>query len=412
MSSDHTTATASGYRAGMFAIAGRGKRTVAAALLLTLAACSPAPDTPTNAAAAAVPAKASVVAQVATEERVLNFSNWTDYMPPGLLEDFERETGIKVNYRTYGSNEDLQKLVSMKAASDDLVVPSLNYGKTQAERGYYQPLDKALLPNYKNLDPEFLKRMARSDPGNLYFVPWAWGHTTLFANKTQIRKALGDLAYPENELDLVFNPAYTHRLKACGIAYVDSPSEIVPMAMHYLGLNPYSQNVADYQKAFEMLQTVRADIGVFNANIINVLSAGKTCVAIGWSGDINSAIATLKQAGNQDELAGLLPKRGTLMFVDGLVIPVAAKHPRNAHAFIDFYLRAKNSARMSNEIGYPNGNLEALAFVKPEIKRNPMIFPPDKFFSVLVPSDGYSDKTRWVMMENYVAFAFRIKASK
>ncbi len=409
---DHTATAQGCYTTGKCAAVRWGQRGVAAAMLLVLAACSPDSTPSASAAASATAAQARVAAQAAPEEPVLNFSNWTDYMPPGLLEDFERETGIKVNYRTYGSNEDLQKLVSIKAGSDDLVVPSLNYGKTQAQRGYYQPLDKTLLTNYKNLDPAFLKMMARSDPDNRYFVPWAWGHTTVFANKTRIRKALGDLAYPENELDLVFNPTYTQRLKSCGIAYVDSPSEIVPMAMHYLGLNPYAQDVAEYQKAFELLKTVRADIGVFKADIISVLSAGKTCVGIGWSGDIEASIIALKKAGSQDELAGLLPKGGTLMFVDGLVIPVAAKHPKNAHAFIDFYLRAQNAARMSNDIGYPNGNQEALAFVKPGIKNNPLIFPPSEFLSVLVPSDGYSDKTRWAIMENYVSFAFRIKAGK
>ena len=380
---------------------------------LALAACSPGQDAAGSASAdQATPAAAVVVAQAAPEEPVLNFSNWTDYMPEGLLEDFQRETGIKVNYRTYGSNEQLQKLVALKADSDDLVVPSLNYGKTQAVAGYYQPLNKALLPNYKNLDPAFMATMARSDPGNRYFVPWAWGHTTLFANKTQISKALGDLAYPANELDLVFNPTYTQRLKSCGIAYVDSPSEIVPLAMHYLGLNPYSQDVAEYQKAFALLKTVRADIGVFKADILSVLSAGKVCVGIGWSGDIDSAIDTLKKAGSKDELMGLLPKGGTLMFVDGLVVPVGAKHPKNAHAFIDFYLRAQHSARMPNEMAYPNGNREALALVKPEIKNNPLIYPPPEFFSALVPSDGYSDKVRWAMMENYVSFAFRIDTKK
>jgi putrescine transport system substrate-binding protein len=393
--------------------AGLCRRLLLGLLVLILAACSPAPDSsPAAAVNLAKGGSASTVAQTAAEELVLNFSNWSDYMPEGMLKDFERETGIKVNYRNYGSSEDLQKLVSLKSDSDDLVVPSLSYGKTQLARGYYQPLKKTLLPNLKNLSPTLVKNMERSDPGNRHFVPWAWGYTTLFVNKTRVAKSLGDLAYPDNEFDLVFNPTYTARLKSCGIAYVDSPSEIVPLAMHHLGLNPYAEDITAYAQAIEMLKGVRKDIAVFSDKMIDVLAQDKTCVGIAWSGDIQGAIAALKEAGNRDTLLGVLPSAGTLMFVDALAIPVNAKHPRNAHAFIDFYLRAKNAARMPNEIGYPNGNEASLAFVQDDIKNNPAVFPPPEFFSKLVPSDGHSDKIRWTMMQGYVSFAFRLETGK
>jgi putrescine transport system substrate-binding protein len=343
-----------------------------------------------------------------TEEAVLNFSNWFEYMPENMLKDFERETGIKVNYRNYASNEELESKVKLKSDSDDLVVPSLNYGKTQATLGYYQPLNKQWLPNYKNLDASFLKTMAPSDPGNRYFVPWAWGHTTVFANKTRVTKALGDLAYPRNELDLVFNPTYTNRLKSCGIAYIDSPSEIIPMAMIYLGIEPYTQDTANYKKAKDMLKLVRKDIREFSSNINDVIAKDKVCVAIAWSGSIGSSIAALRKAGNKDELVGLLPDSGTMMFVDSLAIPVNAKHPQNAHAFINFYLKAQNSARMSNDRQYPNGNLAATEFVNANIKKDPLIFPPSAFFSKLVPSNSYSSNARWAMMQEYISFAFQI----
>jgi putrescine transport system substrate-binding protein len=382
-------------------------------LTVSVAACSPSPsDSSQKAASSSAPSEAIAVAPVASakaEEAVLNFSNWIDYIPETMLKDFETETGIKVNYRTYATNEVLENQVRSKTDSDDLVVPSLNYGKTQASQGYYQALNKQLLPNYKNLDPKFMKSMELSDPGNKYFVPWAWGHTTVFVNKTQVTKALAGLPYPEKELDLVFNPAYTSRLKSCGIAYLDSPSEIIPLAMHYLGIPPYSQNVDDFKKASAMLKSIRKDIGTFSPKMIDVMSSNKTCVAIAWSGDINTSIAALKKSGNKDELVGLLPKQGTLMFIDGLVIPVNAKHPKNAHAFIDFYLKAKNSARMSNETSYPNGNSAALEFINADIKANPMIFPPQEFFSKLVPTDGYSNNARWAMMQEYIAFAFKIE---
>ncbi|WP_168708592.1 extracellular solute-binding protein [Hydrogenophaga sp. PAMC20947] len=382
--------------------------------LLLAAACSPAPDSaaPQTTQASAPSPAATEVAQATDEEPVLNFRNWTDYMPEGMLADFERETGIKVIYHTYGTNEELEKLMAFKADSEDLVVPSLNYGGAQATLGFYQPLNKALLSNYKNLDPVFLQSMETADPDNRFFVPWAWGHTTLFVNKTRVSKALGDLAYPSNEWDLVFKPAYTQRLKSCGIAYVDAPSEIFPLALHYLGLNPHLPDEPSMVRALEMLKAVRPDIGAFSSAMLDVLSADKACVGIAWSGDIDSAITALKDAGHRDELLGALPSAGTLMFVDALVIPVNAKHPRNAHAFINFYLRAKNAARMPNEIGYPNGNTAALEFVTPEVKDNPLIFPPPEFFNRLVPTNTFSNKARWDMMQAYVDFAFKIDTQK
>jgi len=413
MSIGQTAAANTGQFPPKTSMPGFCRRMLSGALLMTLAACSPAPDSSPGAGSSPAQVESNAeVALVAAEERVLNFSNWTDYMPEGMLEDFERETGIKVNYRTYGSNEDLHKLVSLKADNDDLVVPSLSYGKTQLTRGYYQPLNKALLPNLKNLSPSFVKNMEPSDPGNRHFVPWAWGYTTLFVNKTRVLKSLGDLAYPANELDLVFNPIYTARLKSCGIAYVDSPSEIVPLAMHYLGLNPYAEDVKAYAQAIEMLKQVRNDIAVFSDKMLDVLSADRTCVGIAWSGDIQGAIAALKEAGNRETLLGVLPSAGTLMFVDALAIPVNAKHPRNAHAFIDFYLRATNSARMPNEIGYANGNEASLEFVQDNVRNNPAVFPPPEFFSKLLPSDGYSNQVRWAMMQGYVSFAFRLETGK
>jgi putrescine transport system substrate-binding protein len=358
---------------------------------------------------ASIPATSSPITRgTKPEASILNFSNWHEYMPESMLKDFERETGIKVNYRNYASNEELENKVKLKSDVDDLVVPSLNYGKTQAKLGYYQPLNKQWLPNYKNLDAEFLKTMEPSDPGNKFFVPWAWGHTTVFANKTRITKALGDLAYPRNELDLVFNPTYTAKLKSCGIAYIDSPSEIIPLAMIYMGIEPYSEDPANYKKAKELLKRVRKDIRIFSPNINEVIAKDKVCVAIAWSGSIGSSIIALKKAGNKDELAGLLPESGTMMFVDSLAIPVNAKHPQNAHAFINFYLKAQNSARMTNDRHYPNGNRAAVEYVNPVMKKDPLIFPPSEFFAKLVPSNSYASNARWAMMQEYISFAFQI----
>jgi putrescine transport system substrate-binding protein len=386
--------------------------------LCGLAACQPGttnpqPQTPEAkpAAVAAVPG-ATVAKTAQKEEPVLNISNWVDYIPESMIKDFEAETGIKINYKTYGSNETLEKQVRLKTDADDIVVPGLNYGKSHVAQGYYQALNKSLLPNYKNLAPEFMKSMEAADPGNRYFVPWAWGHTTVFINKTRVNKALAGLPYPSNELDLVFKPEYTSRLKSCGIALMDSPSEILPMAMHYLGLNPYSTNPDDYKKAADAIRPVRADVGTLSTKMLDVLTANKVCVAVAWNGDIQTAIDEIKAAGSKDDLVGALPSNGTVMFVDAMAIPVNAKHPQNAHAFIDFYLRAKNAAGMPNEIGYPNGNAAAMEHVSAEVKAKPMVFPPQEFFNKLVPVGGYTTEARWSMMQSYLSFAFKLETKK
>lgn len=360
-------------------------------------------------AAGLEPVLPSTTVALNTEEKILNFSSWPDYIPETMIQDFEKETGIKVNFTTYTGNEELESRMKTKTDIFDLVVPGINYGPSQIEKGYYQPLNKSLLPHYKNLDPEFLKSMSLSDPGNKYFVPWAWGYVTLFVNKTRVKKALGDLPFPEKEFDLVFNPTYTQRLKSCGIAYLDSPSDIIPLALHHMGLNPYSNSEEDYKKASSMLKLVRNDIGVFSSTMIDALSADTSCVGIAWSGDINTAIAEIRKNGSKDELVGLQVKQGTLLGLDGLAIPVNAKQPRNAHAFIDFYLKATNSARMPNEISFPNGNLAALEFVQPDIKSNPLIFLPPEYFAKLVPTNGFSNSARWSMMQEYVSFAHKLE---
>ncbi len=390
-------------------------------MVAVLAACTPAADSPAAAASqpapavpVATPAAAVPVATLANtkEEPVLNISNWVDYIPETMIKDFERETGIKVSYKTYGNIEELERQVRLKSDADDLVVPGLNYGKTFISQGYFRALDKSLLPNHKNLAPEFLKTMVKTDPDNRYFVPWAWGQTTVFVNKTKVIKALGDLPYPANELDLAFNPQYTSRVKACGLAYMDSPSEILPLAMHYQGLDPYSANPADYKKAANAIKPVRPHISVLSNKMLDVLTSKNVCVAIAWSGDIQTAIDQLKSEGSKDELVGALPPGGTPMFVDVLAIPVNAKHPKNAHAFINFYLNAKQAAGMPNEIGYANGNAAAMEFVDADTKVKAMVFPPQDFFAKLVPVGGFSTEARFAMMQEYVSFAFKLDIKK
>lgn len=346
------------------------------------------------------------------EEKVLNFSNWPDYIPSDLLKEFEQRTGIRVQYRLYESNEELQKKVELGTEADDLVVPGIGYAKGQLSKGLYRPLDKSQLPNLRNIDPSLFTAMGLADPGNRHFVPWAWGYNTLFVNRTQVMKALGgqkSLPYPANEWELVFNPMYTHRFRDCGIAMLESPSEVIPLALMHMGKNPYSTQESDYKDAARMLKRVRPDVRIFSNTMIKVITSGKVCVALAWSGDVRTAISSLKEQGNTDVLDGLQPTRGTTRFIDVLAIPKNARHPKNAHAFINFYLEALQGARMLNEIGYPNGNVAALPHIDASVRQSPLVFPSAEFGQRLVAPDGHTVGARWAMMHAFMSFAFNLE---
>ena len=259
------------------------------------AAEAPAPQTDAK-AAPAEPA-AAPVAEASDEEKVLNIYNWADYIPADMVANFEKETGIKVNYQTFENNEGLHAKLVAGNSGFDLVVPGAVFAKSQIEGGLLMKLDKARIPNLGNLDPAIMGKLAAVDPGNDYLVPWAWSYTSVGINKAKVAKALGPTPMPENAWDLVFNPTYTAKLKSCGIAYLDSPTEIIPPAMHYLGKNPYSNEPADHKAAGEMLAKVRPHIRMFTSTMIDDLAGGKACVALGWAGDMNIARAL---AGKQE----------------------------------------------------------------------------------------------------------------
>jgi putrescine transport system substrate-binding protein len=180
---------------------------------------------------------------------VLNIYHWPDYIAKDMVANFEKESGIKVNYQTFENNEALQAKLVAGNSGYDIVVPGAVFVKAQIDGGLLAKLDKSKIANYGNLDPDLMSKLNQVDPGNDYVVPWAWSYTTVGINKAKVAKALGSTPMPENAWDLVFNPTYTAKLKSCGIAYLDSPTEVIPPAMHYLGKNPYSNDAADHKAA-------------------------------------------------------------------------------------------------------------------------------------------------------------------
>jgi len=364
---------------------------------LALGACGKKEEAP-------APAASTPVAAAPAEEKVLNIYNWPDYIPEGMIASFEKETGIKVNYDTFETNEALNAKLVAGSTGYDIVVPGTAFSPAQVEAGFFQPLDRAKLKNYGNLDEAIMQGLAKADPGNKHLVPWAWGFTTVGINRTKVEKALGKVAMPENAWDLVFKPEYTSKLKSCGIAYLDSPTEIMPPALHYLGKDAYSNDPADHKAAADMLGKVRKDIRIFSSTMIDDIAGGKACAVVGWSGDINIAAGRAKENGSKDVIEALLPSTGGMIFFDTMAVTKDAKHPSNAHAFIDFYLRAESGASVSNELSYPTANKAAMERIKPEVAGNKTIFIDSTVAATMVPPGKFTNEGREAMANAYTAF--------
>lgn len=375
--------------------------TVSGALLL--AACgkkeeaAPAVSGPVTASSAPAPAAAA-------EEKVLNIYHWPDYIAKDMVANFEKESGIKVNYQTFENNEALQAKLVAGNSGYDIVVPGAVFAKPQIDGGLLQKIDKTKIANYGNLDPAIMGKLANIDAGNDYLVPWAWSFTTVGINKAKVTKALAGTPMPANAWELVFNPVYTAKLKSCGIAYLDSPTEVLPPAMHYLGKNAYSNDAADHKAAGEMLAKVRPHIRLFSSTMIDDLSGGKACVALGWAGDINIARGRAIENKNGNEVEALLPSTGGLIFFDNLAIPKDAKHPNNAHAFINYFLRPEVSAALTNELGYPTANKASVSQVKPEIAKDPAVFPDAANLEKMVSPASFTNAARQSMSDVFTLF--------
>ncbi len=362
---------------------------------LTLAACGKKQEAP--AAAATTP-----TAQA--EEKVLNIYNWPDYIAQDMVANFEKESGIKVNYQTFENNEALQAKLIAGNSGYDIVVPGAVFAKSQIEAGLLRPLDKAQIPNLSNLDPAIMAKLDKVDPGNGHLVPWAWSFTTVGINKAKVAKALGNTAMPENAWDLVFNPSYTSKLKSCGIAFLDSPTEVMPPALHYIGKEAYSDNAADHKAAGEMLAKVRKDVRLFSSTLIDDLAGGKACVVLGWAGDINIARSRAIENKSGAEIEALLPSTGGLLFFDNLAVPKDAKHPNNAMAFINYFLKPEVSAALTNELSYPTANKASVAQVTPEVGQNKSVFLDEAALKLAVSPSSLSNASRESLTSVYTGF--------
>jgi putrescine transport system substrate-binding protein len=341
----------------------------------------------------------------AQEEKVLNIYNWSDYIAEDTVKNFEKETGIKVRYDLFDTNEILHaKLVAGKTGYD-IVVPSANWANLQIQGGLLMKLDKSKLPNLVNLDPVIQSAIAKLDPNNDHVVDWLWGFTTVGINVAKVKAALGDLPMPANAWDLVFDPKYMAKVKSCGVSFLDSPSEILPPALQYVGKNPFSKSPADYQEAGRLLAKIRPYVSLFSSSgYINDMANGSICVALGWSGDINIARQRAIEAKNGNDIQALIPSTTATLFFDVMAIPVDAPHPNNAHLWINYIMRPEVHASLTNKVFYANPNLASTKFVKKEIAENKTVYLSDADKKKMISPEVVNSDIRRLMTRIYTQF--------
>ncbi len=341
--------------------------------------------------------------QPAGEEKVLNLSIWNDYLAEDTIANFEKETRIRVSVTNYGSNEELEAKLAPGNSGYDVVVPSASSYERQIKAGYYQKLDKGLLPNLKNMDPDIEARLAMHDPNNDYAVLHMWGTTGIGYNTKKIEEAMKNA--PVDSWKLVFDPNVIKNFKKCGVAVLDSATEMYSMTLAAIGRDPNSQKQEDLDAATKALMAIRPNIRYADTQrMIGDLANGEICLAVGYNGDILQARDRAEENKTGAEIKYVIPKEGTIIWFDSYLIPKDAPHPKNAHLFINYMLRPEVIAAVSNTVNYANGNLEATQFVNKEVQEDPGVYPPQEVKAKLVPDLADSDEGTRIMTRGWQQF--------
>lgn len=340
---------------------------------------------------------AALSASVAfAQEKVVNVYNWSDYIDESILEDFTKETGIKVVYDVFDNNELLETKLLAGSSGYDVVVPTGPFLARQIQAGVFQKLDKSKIPNLEHLWPEVSERLAKYDPGNEYAVNYMWGTTGIGYNVAKVKAALGDVAI--DSWDILFKPENAEKLKSCGLTILDASDETFAIAMNYIGKDPDSKETADLEAGGDVYKGIRPFVKNFNSSAyIDELANGDTCISLGWSGDVLQAKARAEEAKNGVEIEYVIPKEGTYMWFDNLAIPADAKNVEEAHAFINYLMKPEVLAKASNYVQYANGNLASQKFMDEEVFKNPGIFPPAEVMAKLFTISPYGPKEQRVL---------------
>lgn len=306
-------------------------------------------------------------------ERIVSVYNWADFIAKTTVSDFEKATGIKVDYDTFDSDQTLEAKMLAGGSGYDVVSTSTNYFSRQIRAGAYRKLDRAKLTGWGNLDPKVLALMAESDPGNQYAVPYLHAINGFAYNVAMVRARMRDA--PVDSLDLIFKPENIQRFADCGVTFLDSAEDVLQLALVYLHLDPNTSRPEDYAAAEALILKVRPYIKTFDsAEYLNTLANQETCIAMSWSSDYAVSMARMRQAGIDVKLAFTVPKEGANATYSAMLVPVDAPHVEEAHAFLNFLLRPEVIAKITNETHYANENLAARAFVEPEILNDPTLY--------------------------------------
>jgi putrescine transport system substrate-binding protein len=310
-------------------------------------------------------------------ERTVNFYNWSNYMAPGVLEDFTKETGIKVVYDTFDANETLETRLLAGKSGYDVVVPTAYFLQRQITANVFQKLDKSKLSNLANAWPFVTRQLAIYDPGNQYGANYMWGTTGIGYNVKTVQKILGPDAKVDS-WDIVFKPENLAKFKDCGIHMLDSADDIFPAALSYLGLDPNSTKQADLEKAADLVGKIRPYVRKFHSSeYLSALATGEICLVVGWSGDIMQARSRAAEARNDIEIGYAIPKQGAQMFFDNLAIPADAPHLAEAYELINYLYRPNVAAKNSDFLSYANGNLASQKLIDPKILGDKNIYPDE-----------------------------------
>ncbi len=309
------------------------------------------------------------------DDKVLHVYNWSDYIAPDTIANFEKESGIKVVYDVFDSNETLEAKLLAGKSGYDIVVPSNNFLAKQIKAGVYQELDKSKLSNYDNLNKSLLKAVSVSDPDNKHAFPYMWGSIGIGYNPEKVKAALG--IDKIESWDTLLKPENLAKLKSCGVSFLDSPTEMLPVALHYLGLPTDTQKKADLKQAEDLFLKLRPSIGYFHSSkYISDLANGNICVAVGYSGDVQQAKSRAAEAGGKVKVAYDIPKEGAGSFYDMVAIPKDAENVDAAYKFMNYLLKPEVMAAITNSVRFPNGNEKATALVDKDITSDPGIYPP------------------------------------
>ncbi|MBA4096971.1 MAG: spermidine/putrescine ABC transporter substrate-binding protein PotF [Rhodospirillum sp.] len=330
----------------------------------------------------------------------LNIYNWSDYIGENTVANFEKEYNVKVRYDTFDSNETLESKLVVGSTGYDIVFPSSNIFKRLIKAGIFQKLDKSKLTNWKNLDPFVLTNQAAADPGNEYAEPYMWGTNGFTYNVAMIKERMPDA--PLDSLKMLFDPDVVSKFQDCGVSLLDSPEDVYQLALAYMGKDPTSQNPDDIIAATEMLMKVRPFIKLFDTQqYLNSLPNGDMCLVMTWSGDYAVAANRAAEAGVDIELAYTIPKEGSNIWFDAMLIPSDAPNPDNAHLFLNYMLRPDVIADATNYIYYANGNLASRPMILPEILEDPAIYPPEEVQKRMFPAVERDEKVQRVITREW-----------